>query len=138
MANKLPKPGDIMIFTGATDDQVKWRGSDDPREVLNFGNCVVVDQVFADESYTEISLLAINGRFNSVCFKTKEWDNWMAALPDLYRENQELKQKLNDEETKRISAEVALDMVIKERNALREQNRLLEAKDTIAKVSGIN
>lgn len=79
-------------------------------------------------AYTEIGIIEEKGRgfdFHPIC--TIEWNNpqakanaeLIASAPRLLRENKELARQLNDENTLKISAEVALDMVCKQRDELR-------------------
>jgi hypothetical protein len=59
------------------------------------------------------------------CF-TKEQAEFIASTPSLLKENQELKDKFNNEETTRISAEVAIEIVCEERDELKAENERLK------------
>ena len=63
------KISESVTFTGATDLQVNWAASNDPRPVLEVGKEYKIRDVYEESFYTEIKLVGIKGWFNSVCFE---------------------------------------------------------------------
>lgn len=65
------KTGDKVIFTGATIDQVKWGGNDDPYKVMKEGDILEIQTVEVHTWHTKLYFVGIPGRFNSVSFEPK-------------------------------------------------------------------
>lgn len=65
------KTGDKVIFIGATMDQVRWGGNNDPNEFLKKGDLVEIESVEVHSWHTKVYLKGIKGKFNSVSFKPK-------------------------------------------------------------------
>lgn len=62
-----------VVYTGASDDQVRWGGTDDPRFCLAIGQEYTVETEDVHRWHTKITLLEFPGKqFNSVCFKDAE------------------------------------------------------------------
>ena len=59
--------GDKVIFTGWTEEQVRWGGNDYPTH-LSIGKCYIVESVEVHSQHTKVTLLGVTGRFNSVHF----------------------------------------------------------------------
>lgn len=59
---------DIVVYTGATHEQVAYSHGNDPRGLLFHGRKYVVVGVEVYPWYTNIRLMGVNGKFNSVCF----------------------------------------------------------------------
>lgn len=59
-----------VIFTGATDEQIRWGSNDDPRDILSVGVSYEVERQEVHSWHTKIKLKGIDGWFNSVCFKS--------------------------------------------------------------------
>lgn len=64
------KQGDKVIFTEADDDQVNWGSNNDPRKILKLGEQYEVEKVEVHSWHTKVWLVGIEGKFNSVHFKT--------------------------------------------------------------------
>lgn len=63
------KKGDRVIYTGTSDEQVRWGGNDDPRSCLIEGDIYQIEKVEVHSWHTKLTLRNIPGRFNSVTFK---------------------------------------------------------------------
>ena len=61
--------GGYVNYLGSTSNQVHYYGHDDPRQILEIGAIYRVSKIEVNNWYTDISLVGINGRFNSVCFE---------------------------------------------------------------------
>jgi len=64
--------GTLVRFIGASDEQVKWGGNDDPRGILKVGSIYEVSEVEVHNWHTKIQLVSSiddNLKFNSVCFE---------------------------------------------------------------------
>lgn len=59
--------GDVVEFTGCSQEQINWGNNDDPW-MLQKGKCYVVEQVEVHRQHTKLKLQGIEGMFNSVCF----------------------------------------------------------------------
>ena len=58
-------------FLGASEDQVRWGGCDDPRGLMEQGQIYVVQEEEIHSYHTKLIFFAFPGKkFNSVCF---EW-----------------------------------------------------------------
>lgn len=57
------------VYKGCSDEQVAFSGYDDPRLSLREGREYEVEDVYIHSWHTEIKLVGIEGRFNSVCFE---------------------------------------------------------------------
>ena len=69
------KQGDTVVYEGATDEQVRWGSNTDPRGILVQGESYVIRDVDVRSWHTKLTLYGINGRFNSVHFKTNGNEN---------------------------------------------------------------
>jgi len=58
-----------LVYTGATDAQVRWGGNSDPGGVLIEGRVYTVEHTDVHTWHTKIKLVGIDGWFNSVCFE---------------------------------------------------------------------
>ena len=63
-----------VVYIGATQDQVDWRGNDDPRPLLTKGAAYRVATWNEQAWHTDVTLHGISGRFNSVHFKKSRED----------------------------------------------------------------
>ena len=61
--------GHLVRYIGASDDQVKFGGYDDPRGVLEPGGCYNVDHTNIESWTTGVVLEGVKGEFNSVHFE---------------------------------------------------------------------
>ena len=59
-------------YIGCSDDQAKWAGCDDPRNILEEGCDYEAERVDVHSWHTKIKLVGIKGNFNSVCFQALE------------------------------------------------------------------
>ena len=62
------KKGDTVIFTGATEEQIKWGGNDDPNQFLKVGDKAIIEAKEVHSWHTKLYLVGIPGMFNSVSF----------------------------------------------------------------------
>ena len=60
--------GDIVVYRGATEEQVNWGSNDDPRNVLIEGQSYQITDVEIHSWHTKLTLLQITGKFNSAHF----------------------------------------------------------------------
>lgn len=63
-------PGDLIRYTGCSDDQVRWGGNDDPRGVLEVGSTYSLYDIKIHTNHTKVWVDGGKGAYNSVCF---EW-----------------------------------------------------------------
>jgi hypothetical protein len=63
------KKGDKVVYVGSSDEQVRWGGNDDPRELLIQGNVYQIEKVEDHSWHTKLHLRGIYGRFNSISFE---------------------------------------------------------------------
>lgn len=63
------KKGDIVMFIGATEDQIKWGGNDDPNKHLKHGATVEIESIEVHSWHTKLRFVGIPGKYNSVSFK---------------------------------------------------------------------
>lgn len=66
--NIYAKSGDKVIYIGANEEQIKYRGYSDPREILLIGNEYVIDYTEVGSWDTSVYLKGHTARFNSVFF----------------------------------------------------------------------
>lgn len=59
-------------YIGASDAQVNWGHCDDPRNVLIEGEMYEVEAEDVHTWHTKLSLVGLDGKFNSVCFDRLE------------------------------------------------------------------
>ena len=64
--------GDRVRFTGCSDSQVQWGGSDDPRGILAIDSEYTISYVEEHTWHTDICLAEVEGDFPSVCFEVVE------------------------------------------------------------------
>jgi hypothetical protein len=64
------KIGDKVKFIGCSEDQIKWGGNDDPKQILVIGNTYIVEDVDVHTWHTKLYLKGVCGKYNSVCFET--------------------------------------------------------------------
>ena len=62
------KPNKVK-YIGCTDEQVNYRGHNDPRGVLQEGKTYEVARWNEFAWHTDVLLVDVIGRFNSVCFE---------------------------------------------------------------------
>ena len=65
---ELPRVGDKVIYSGASQIQINWGSCDDPRELLVVGNEYEIADVEVHSWHTKVEIVGIEGQFNSVCF----------------------------------------------------------------------
>jgi len=58
-----------VVYIGATQSQIDYRGNDDPRQLLIEGKTYEVDTWDEQNWHTHVTLKGISGTFNSVHFK---------------------------------------------------------------------
>ncbi len=63
------KKGDKVIYKGCTTEQVNWGSHSDPRGILTPGSVYKVSKVEVHTWHTKVSLVGIDGNFNSGCFE---------------------------------------------------------------------
>lgn len=63
------KAGDHVVYVGCSDEQVRWGNNNDPRGILMENQKYYVEKVEVHSQHTKLTLRAVSGRFNSVCFK---------------------------------------------------------------------
>jgi hypothetical protein len=90
------KRGDLIVFTGCSEEQRRFSESDDPVGVLDVGRTYEVDKVNVSSWYTNIMLTGIVGWFNSVCFRYADDDKFIEDL--LIDDQANVWQELNDRE----------------------------------------
>jgi hypothetical protein len=56
-------------YIGASDEQVRWGGNDDPRGILMERDTYEVEEREVHSWHTKLRLVGIEGSFNSVCFE---------------------------------------------------------------------
>lgn len=61
--------GEKVRYTGCSDEQMRWGGNKDPRDVLKEGYVYIVAGIEVHSFHTKVRLEGINGNFNSVCFE---------------------------------------------------------------------
>lgn len=66
------QPGDRVVFTGATPEQVRWGDNDNPNGLLEVGASYEVSCVEIHSQHTKLSIVGVPGRFNSVSFEKQE------------------------------------------------------------------
>ena len=57
-----------VVFTGASEAQIKWGGNDDPNEVCVIGQDYEVESEDVRSWHTKIKLLGVEGTFNGASF----------------------------------------------------------------------
>jgi hypothetical protein len=62
------KKNDFVIFQGASPEQIKWGGNDNPNQILEIGSKYQISNVEVHTWHTKISLVGYKGKFNSVSF----------------------------------------------------------------------
>ena len=60
--------GDKVKFTGCSTAQQNWGRNDNTTDKLVFGNEYIISDIEVHSWHTKISLVGIEGKFNSVCF----------------------------------------------------------------------
>jgi hypothetical protein len=63
------KLGSKVVYQGATDIQVNWGQSDDPRGILIIGEAYEIQGIEIHKSHTKLSFVGVNGRFGASSFK---------------------------------------------------------------------
>src|SRR5688572_1417702 len=63
------KKGDKVMFIGASEDQVKWGGNDDPNKIMKEGDIVEIETVEVHSWHTKLYFVGLTGKYNSVSFK---------------------------------------------------------------------
>lgn len=61
--------GDIVTYTGASDEQKKWGNYTGNWDNLHIGVEYKISNIDVHSWHTKVSLENIDGTFNSVCFK---------------------------------------------------------------------
>ena len=57
-------------YIGCSQLQSSWGGCDDPRKLLKIGRIYEVEKTEVHSWHTKLSLVGIEGKFNSACFET--------------------------------------------------------------------
>lgn len=68
---RLPVQGDLVKFTGATPDQIRWGSNENPNEVLIEGEVYSFSKVEIHSFHTKVWVNG-HGPFNSVSFELVE------------------------------------------------------------------
>ncbi len=83
LAEKLMPSGDVLIYIGASDTQVRWGSNDDPRGLLTEGASYAVKRREVHSWHTKIELVDYPGKFfNSVCFREGDTEELLAERRD--------------------------------------------------------
>ena len=69
LENKSACNRTLVVFKGASIEQIKWGGHDDPREILTVGKIYLVEKREIHAWHTQIKLIGIDGWFNDVSFE---------------------------------------------------------------------
>lgn len=64
-----PKHPRFVKFLGASKDQVRWGGNDDPNAVLRVGERYEIADIEVHSWHTKIRLVGIKGQFNDASFE---------------------------------------------------------------------
>lgn len=64
----MMKVGDMVIFTGCSEDQHRWGNQTGNLGDLILGSMYVVKYIKIHSHHTKVYLESIKGSFNSVCF----------------------------------------------------------------------
>jgi hypothetical protein len=63
----------MVRYLGATQEQIRWGGNDDSRDLLKEGELYELASVEVHNYHTKYTLVGFEGkRFNSVCFAKAE------------------------------------------------------------------
>lgn len=65
------KKGDKVIFTGASIEQTRWGGNDDPYKVMKEDDMLEIESVEVHSWHTKLRFVGIDGKYNAVCFEPK-------------------------------------------------------------------
>lgn len=60
--------GNKVRFLGCSVPQTNWGGNDSPTDKLMYGHEYIISDIEVHSWHTKISLMGIEGKFNSVCF----------------------------------------------------------------------
>lgn len=63
------KTGDTVKFLGASQEQIKWGGNDDPNKILKIGDEYEIRSIEVHSWHTKVSLMGYSGKFNSSSFE---------------------------------------------------------------------
>lgn len=63
------KAGDHVVYVGCSDEQVRWGNNNDPRGILMENQKYYIEKVEVHSQHTKLTLRAVSGKFNSVCFE---------------------------------------------------------------------
>jgi hypothetical protein len=95
------KTGDKVIFIGASLEQTRWGGNDDPYKVMKEGDSLEIQEVEVHSWHTKLIFVGIKGKYNTVCFKPKpnyiNNDIKKVSETDLKKALHELKMKHEEE-----------------------------------------
>jgi len=58
----------VVLAQRASKDQIKWGNNDDPNKVCVIGKIYEVESQNIRSMHTKITLVGVDGSFNSVCF----------------------------------------------------------------------
>lgn len=61
--------GDKVKFTGCSKEQVMWGNNNDPNLSLKVNQVYEIQDVERHSQHTKLTLVGIDGKFNSVCFE---------------------------------------------------------------------
>lgn len=61
--------GQHVRYIGASDEQVRWGGNDDPRPLLTEGETYEIIGVAVHSWHTKLAVKGFDGWFNSVSFE---------------------------------------------------------------------
>jgi len=69
------KTGDRVKFIGCTENQYKWGSCTNPNGILKIGHYYQVEDIEVHSWHTKITLVGIEGKFNSVSFEDLSLDD---------------------------------------------------------------
>lgn len=107
------KKGQRVMFTGATQDQVRWGSNDDPNKHMKEGQIVEVEKVEVHSWHTKLYFVGIVGKFNSVSF---------SPVPDYVNKNPK---KVSEAHLKKVLHELHEKQEADRRQAQEDLNRAL-------------
>ncbi len=58
-----------VVYTGSTEEQVRWGSNTDPRGLLTEGTTYEIERTEVHSWHTKVKLAGIDGWFNSVSFE---------------------------------------------------------------------
>lgn len=81
-----------VTFNGASIEQIRWGGNDDPNPLLEVGKTYEIEDIEVHSWHTKIRLVGIDGKFNDASFtyldptdKEKAIQDWQQRVVDYRR-----------------------------------------------------